>query len=113
MVSYTFHLLQKIKSKKEISSLLRSGRRWRCSLFTLVFRLNSNTFDRVAILVSKKNGSAIVRNRIKRVLREIFRNTRVENPPYFDILIRPHYSSTVKSKDLKEIYESWRVKVKK
>ncbi len=112
-MNYTFHSLQKIKSEKEISSLLRSGRRWKSSLFTLVFRPNSNTFDRVAILVSKKNGSAVVRNRIKRVLREIFRNIRVENPQYFDILICPHYSSSVRSKDLKEIYESWRVKLKK
>jgi ribonuclease P protein component len=110
-VNYTFHNLQKIKNEKEISSLLRKGQRSRKSHFTLIYRKNTNTFDRAAILVSKKNGTAVTRNRIKRVLREIFRKTKIDNPPYYDILICPHYSFPVKTKVLKEVYESWRVKL--
>ncbi len=110
-MSYTFRSLHKIKNEKEISSLLRSGHRFRCSYFNLVYRKNTELYDRAAILVSKKNGAAVTRNRIKRVLREIFRSTKIEHPPYYDILICPHYSSSIDMKVLKEIYSSWRTEL--
>ena len=109
----TFSSLKRIKSKREISFLLYNGKRWHCSLFTLVYKINNFTFDRIGILVSRKNGSAVVRNRIKRVVREIARVTQFIDPPCYDILIRPHFLSSVQSNEVKEIYESWRRKVSK
>ncbi len=104
--------LQRIKRETEIYSLLQSGVRWKCSLFKLVFRENSEKFDKFAVLVSKRHGSAVQRNRIKRVFREIFYNTKVNESPFYDILICPHHSSSLPAKSAKEKYRTWRKKLK-
>lgn len=104
----TFRRVKKIKREQDISSIIKSGQRWKCDIFGLMYKKNSKGFDRAAIIVSKKNGSAVYRNKIKRVFREVFRHTEVVNPPFFDILICPHYSSSLPSKIIKEKYETWR-----
>lgn len=109
----TNRFLQRIKSQKEISNLFRCGKYWKNSLFTIIFVLNNRQFDRMAVLVSKKNGIAVVRNRIKRIAREVFFNSIVAGPPFYDILICPRYSSSEKLKRLKEKYETWRSSIKK
>ena len=112
-VSLKFPITKKIKSKKEIGLLLKKGTRWRCDHFTLVFKKNTLYFDRMAVLVSKKIGSAHTRNYVKRIFREIFRQTILVDPPYFDIVICPKKPITVKFGQLKQVYEKWRLKGKK
>ena len=109
-MSYTFPKSRRIKSKKEITSLLKDGKRWKCDLFSVIYRKGSNNFDRVATIVSKKSGSAVERNRLKRVFREVFRTVKVKDPPFFDILISPLCSSSVHFETVKERYAQWREK---
>jgi len=103
---------RRIKSKTEISSLLKDGNRWKCNLFTIAYRKSSNKFDRIAIIVSKKSGSAVERNRLKRVFREVFRTAEVGGPPFFDVLFNPLCSSSVHIETVKERYTLWREKQK-
>mgnify|MGYP005849200191 CR=1 FL=1 len=57
----------------------------------LVVRACRNGLDwsRLGILVSKRVGGAVARNRWKRLIREAFRRSRGEIPPGLDLLVRP------------------------
>ena len=50
---------------------------------------------RVGFAVSKKVGIAVVRNRVKRVLREFFRINQAQIPPAMDIVVIPRRSLNV------------------
>lgn len=112
MLANKFTKFQRIKNEKEIFSLLKTGKRRAYDLFTIIYRKSSSKFDRGAIIVSKKNGSAVFRNKLKRIFREVFRSTRVESPPFFNILICPHSSSSVSVEKIRDKYTQWRKKQK-
>jgi ribonuclease P protein component len=101
-----------ISSGKEISSLFKTGYRWHCSSFTIIYSGNSRQHDRSAILVSRSNGNAVQRNKMKRVWREILYK-QSSSPPYFDILIKPAGSQLPSAEELKSCYCTWKKSVKK
>lgn len=55
--------------------------------FVVITRPNSERQSRLGITVSAKVGNAVVRNRIKRLLRECFRQLRGEIVPSKDVLV--------------------------
>ena len=63
-----------LKSRLEISQLLRTGKKLSGACFYLVWQ-ESDSF-RYAILVSRKFGNAVQRNRVKRLFREAIRLNR-------------------------------------
>ncbi|MDQ3233619.1 MAG: ribonuclease P protein component, partial [Pseudobdellovibrionaceae bacterium] len=52
----------------------------------LIGRRNDETLSKIGFIVSKKVGSAVIRNLVKRRLREIFR-TRLHKPEGIDIVV--------------------------
>ncbi|MDR2694546.1 MAG: ribonuclease P protein component [Chitinispirillales bacterium] len=84
-----FGKAQKIKKRSEISRLFKEGRRWECSCFVLIYGRNALGWDRFGVMVSRRLGNAVMRNRVKRVFREMFRLNIKPCPPFFDILIKP------------------------
>lgn len=62
----------RIKKKKDFAKILRVGKRAHAESLTVVYMPSERT--RVAVCVGKKYGKSVVRNRIKRLLREAFRS---------------------------------------
>ncbi len=57
----------------EFKSVYRAGRRWTSPFFTMYIKKNSLGYTRLGVSVSKKVGKSVVRNRIKRQIKEIIR----------------------------------------
>ena len=64
-----------------------AGRKLHSESFVLFAKSNTLGHHRLGITVSRKIGSAVVRNRVKRLFRELFRRSAAEIPPSFDLVI--------------------------
>jgi ribonuclease P protein component len=67
----------------------RNGKRRSSSHFTVFLRANQMPLSRFGFSIKKALGGAVVRNRIRRRLREIVRCHRPEIPAGWDIVIHP------------------------
>lgn len=85
------HLL---RTNGDFQQVYRSGRRLRGEGFVLIFLKNSFEYNRLGISVQRKTGNAVRRNRIKRLIREVFRLHRELFPAAADVVvaIRPGFS---------------------
>jgi ribonuclease P protein component len=99
--------LERIRKKSEFASLYRDGGRLRGRYFTLVFLRNGLGHSRLAVVASRKVGSAVVRNRVKRRFRELFRRNKTLLEESLDIIVitRPE-SGEAPWPDLRDAYIS-------
>jgi ribonuclease P protein component len=67
---------ERIRSEKDFTSLYKSGSRYRGRYFNVVYRPNSFGYSRLGVVVSKKVGSAVTRNGVKRRIRSLFRRNK-------------------------------------
>ncbi len=72
--------------------MYRTGKRRSNSHFTVFFRANQLPESRFGFSIKKALGGAVVRNRIRRRVREIVRCHRQEIPAGWDIVIHPKKS---------------------
>ena len=79
--------LERIRRKKDFASLYRDGSRYRGRYFNLVYRSSPLGHSRLAVVVSKKVGSAVTRNRVKRRLRDLFRRNKGLLPEPLDLIV--------------------------
>jgi len=77
----------RIVKSSEYRSLYGRGKRLQAQRFVLYRRENNLEHHRLGITVSRKIGRAVVRNRIKRLFREIFRRNRAEIPHHYDFVV--------------------------
>jgi ribonuclease P protein component len=76
----------------EFDAVYRAGKRRSSSHFTVFFRANQLPVSRFGFSIKKALGGAVVRNRIRRRVREIVRCHRMEIPAGWDIVIHPKSS---------------------
>jgi ribonuclease P protein component len=98
---------ERIRKKSDFASLYREGGRFRGRYFTLVFLENELGRSRLAVVASRKVGSAVVRNRVKRRFRELFRRNKelLARPLDLIVIARPEAGEAAWT-DLRDAYFS-------
>ena len=76
----------RLKKRYEFKQAQLSGRRIHTPHFLIVVHPNALQNSRLGITVTKKVGNAVQRNRIKRLVREVFRRNRQLFPPSEDLV---------------------------
>jgi len=85
----TFPREARLVRKVEFDAVYRAGKRRSSSHFTVFFRANEQPQSRFGFSIKKALGGAVVRNRIRRRLREMVRCHRLEIAAGWDIVIHP------------------------
>ncbi len=70
-LNFTFKRQDKIRKSREYSELKAYGKVFRSK--RLVFNYQQSEHSRLGVIVTKKVGNAVIRNRVKRWIREVFR----------------------------------------
>jgi ribonuclease P protein component len=71
--SFELRKTQKILKRPEFIRLSQSGKKLQDSCFIVIYTKENLGSPRVGITVSKRVGNSVVRNRVKRLVREWFR----------------------------------------
>jgi len=83
----TFPKAVRIRRRHEFLALQREGGRRHTPHFVVIRRPSAAAASRLGVTVSARIGNSVVRNRVKRVVREVFRNRRAQLLPVSDILV--------------------------
>jgi len=94
MKRLSFPKTKRLVSSSRFKAVLARKRSARDSLLTLYIAENECGHPRLGISVGKSCGNAVVRNRLKRLLREVFRQSQGQIPAGFDylLMISPQWS---------------------
>ncbi len=84
----------RLRLNREFQRVYKTGKRRHGKGFSIIIAANDTAMRRLGISVQRRAGSAVRRNRIKRLFREAFRLHRQEFPEASDIIIavRPDFS---------------------
>jgi|SaaInl7_150m_RNA_FD_contig_21_930696_length_527_multi_14_in_0_out_0_1 ribonuclease P protein component len=78
---------ERLKRKSDFDSVFAVGKRKSCSGARLVYRKNGLDISRFAVCPVRKYGTAVERNRAKRICRELFRTMKTQIASGYDIVL--------------------------
>ena len=84
---FSFPKSKRLVSNGQFKAVLAFNLRVSNGLLTLYMAKNDCGYPRLGVSVGKACGNAVVRNRLKRLLREAFRQSQYRIPPDFDYLL--------------------------
>jgi ribonuclease P protein component len=84
---YSFTLADRVRRRQEYQAVYEHGTRLSGSLMTVFFHRNTLGRSRLGIAATRKMGPAVVRNRAKRRVRDVFRRHRLAEA--IDIVVIP------------------------
>jgi ribonuclease P protein component len=85
--SEKFRAAQRLRSTRQFEAVYSRGARVHSSTLVLYGLLNDLGYPRLGITVSRKIGKAVIRNRVKRRIREIFRTRLQASGPGIDLVV--------------------------
>lgn len=83
----TYNPQERIRKTRDFLFLYKEGKRYKGKYFNLIYFPNNLRFSRMAVIVSKRIGNAVTRNKIKRRIRELFRRNKDILKEHLDLLI--------------------------
>ncbi len=83
---------ERLCKRKDFLRAYREGDRVHSESFVLYIRPTTKETHRFGLTVSRRIGRATVRNRVKRVLREVFRRNKVPLVPCCDFVVNVKHS---------------------
>jgi ribonuclease P protein component len=95
---------QRLTKDSEFATVAKQGRTWIHKLMLLKTLPNGLEFNRYGFIVSKKVGKAVVRNQVKRRMREVARLTPV-TPGWDLVFIARSEAANAEYRDLKAAME--------
>lgn len=100
----------RLRKRTEFLNLSKAQAKTSVKGFLLVWSENNGLSARMGITVSRKIGCAVMRNRVKRYLREIFRHDRMLLPPVDVNIIARRESALMDYSDVRrEIIRAFRL----
>jgi ribonuclease P protein component len=95
--SFALPAERRIKQSREFARIKSNGRRLSLGCLVLNWSLSSSGLSpRLGVVVSRKVGNAVVRNRVKRYMRESFRLHQAELPKALELVLVARPSSARK-----------------
>lgn len=77
----------RLRRRAEFLAVQKTGVRWQSRSFVVICRASATERTRLGITVSRRVGNAVVRNRVKRMIREVFRTSQRHPSPAQDFLV--------------------------
>ena len=87
MKRFSFPKTKRLISNSQFKAVLANGRRRINGVLMLYMAKNELEYSRLGVSVGKSQGNAVVRNRLKRLLREAFRQNQHQIPAGFDYVL--------------------------
>ncbi len=87
MAPFTLSKNERLLNREDFVNVNQAGKRYPTAHFTVILKQNGLGITRLGIIVSKKTGNAVKRNKVKRLIREFFRLHKTHFPQGYDIVI--------------------------
>ena len=84
-----FPARERLKRRNDFAEVLTRGRRGATEGLVYWFKENGLSFSRIGIRIGRSVGGAVYRNRIKRILREIYRRNKNLFSRKGDLVLKP------------------------
>ncbi|MBQ8298491.1 MAG: ribonuclease P protein component [Clostridia bacterium] len=88
-----------LKENSDFQSVLKSGRWYNSDVLTMYVCKKEQEVNRIGVAVGKKAGKSVIRNHLKRLIREAYRVNEMNITSGYDIVIVWKSSAKVESVD--------------